>query len=250
VSTTVIVLIVVIVVLALAVGGYFLARQRRSQRLQEHYGDEYERSVEQSGGDRRAAESALTERESRVRDLDVRELRPEERAGFTDRWAGIQRGFVDDPSKSLRDADVLVVEIMKLRGYPVEGDFDRRAEDLSVDHPQVVRHYRDARAVHDASGNVDTEKQRTAVTSYRSLVEALLGKHHDKDHDHDGDHRADDHDHRADGDTDDRVDGRTAVRDDDPADVDRTDHTDHLDHGSRNGVHRADVTTTTEEQSR
>jgi hypothetical protein len=239
VNTTVIVLIVVIVVLVLAVGGYFLTRQRRSQHLQEHFGDEYERSVEQSGGDRRAAEAELSERESRVRDLDIRELRPEERAGFTDRWAGIQRGFVDDPGKSLRDADVLVVEIMKLRGYPVEGDFDRRAEDLSVEHPQVVRHYRDARAVHDAQGNVDTEKQRTAVTSYRSLVEALLG-HHKGEH-HEGEHRAEHDADRtaADHTTDGRVDAD-----------DRAARTDHLDHGSRNGTHRADVTATTEEQNR
>jgi FtsZ-interacting cell division protein ZipA len=228
VSTTVIVLIVVIVVLALAVGGYFLSRQRRSQRLQEHFGDEYERSVEQTG-DRKSAEAELSEREARVRKLDIRDLRPEERAGFTERWATIQRGFVDDPARSLRDADELVVEIMKLRGYPVEGDFDRRAEDLSVEHPQVVRHYRDARAVHDASGNVDTEKQRTAVTSYRSLVEALLGN---DDHDHHGDHHGDHH-------ADDRTDR--------PVDADRTDH---LDRGSRNGAQRADVTATTEEQTR
>jgi hypothetical protein len=237
VSTTVIVLIVVIVVLALAVGGYFLSRQRKSQRLQEHFGDEYERSVEQTG-DRKSAEAELSEREQRVRKLDIRELRPEEREGFTERWATIQRGFVDDPAKSLRDADGLVVEIMKLRGYPVEGDFDRRAEDISVEHPSVVKHYRDARAVHDASGNVDTEQQRSAVTSYRSLVEALLGKQADHDHA--------DHDH-TDGHAHDRVDS-TDDRTDRPADVDS--RTDHLDHGSRNGAHRADVTTTTEEQTR
>ncbi len=228
-STTVIVIIIVVVVLALAAGAYFLSKQRRSQRLQQHFGDEYERSVEQTG-DRKAAEAALTEREQRVRKLDIRELRPEEREGFTERWATIQREFVDDPAKSLRDADVLVVEIMKLRGYPVEGDFDQRAEDLSVEHPSVVRHYREARAVHDASGNVDTEKQRTAVTSYRSLVEALLGKHADH-----GDHaeRAD-HDHTGHDHSHDRVDDRT----------------DHLDEGSRNGVHRAETSTTTEEQTR
>jgi hypothetical protein len=239
VSTTVIVLIIVVVVLVLAVGGYFLARQRRSQHLQEHFGDEYERSVEQSGGDRKAAEAELAERESRVRDLDIRELRPEERAGFTDRWAGIQRGFVDDPAQSLRDADVLVVEVMKLRGYPVEGDFDRRAEDLSVEHPQVVRHYRDARAVHDARGGVDTEKQRTALTSYRSLVEALLGHHED---DHTGDHAEHHGDHHH---ADDRTPAHAATE------SERTDRAaDHLDHGSRNGTHRADATATTEEQSR
>ncbi|HZD14613.1 MAG TPA: hypothetical protein VE196_05700 [Pseudonocardiaceae bacterium] len=40
----------------------------------------------------------------------------------------------------------------------------------------MVRHYRDARAVHDAStdGAVDTEQQRHALTCYRTLVQALL----------------------------------------------------------------------------
>ena len=71
---------------------------------------------------------------------------------------------------------MLVVEIMRARGYPVE-DFDRRADDISVDHPDVVHHYREARRVRDASvgGSVDTDQQRHALTSYRSLVEALLG---------------------------------------------------------------------------
>ncbi|WP_214405142.1 hypothetical protein [Pseudonocardia lacus] len=236
-DTTVIVVIVVLVVAALAAGAFVLARQRRSQRLREHYGEEYERSVEETG-DRKSAEAALTERESRVRELDIRDLRPEERDGFTDRWATIQRGFVDDPAGSLRQADDLVVEIMRVRGYPVEGDFDRRAEDLSVDHPQVVRHYRDARAVRDADGDVDTEKQRTAVTSYRSLVEALLGK--DSAHDpHDsGRHRHDGHDDRHD----DRHDG---VDDSHHATDPRTDG-----HATRNGVAHNDVTTTTEEQKR
>jgi FtsZ-interacting cell division protein ZipA len=231
VDATVIVLIVV-VVLALAVGGFFLARQRRSQRLREHYGEEYERSVEQTG-DRRAAEAALTEREARVRELDIRDLRPEERSRFGDEWAAIQRGFVDDPARSLHQADDLVVQIMRARGYPTEGDFDRRAEDLSVDHPDVVRHYREARAVHDARGEVDTEKQRTAVTSYRSLVEALLGE---RDHHHDG-HRDGHRDHDHDGHRDTHHEEPAAIRQ--PGDRDG-------DHDG--GRHRAEAPTREEQQ--
>jgi hypothetical protein len=107
----------------------------------------------------------------------------------------------------------------------------------------VVRHYREARAVHDAHGNVDTEQQRTAVTSYRSLIDALLGNGDDHaGHDH-ADHA--DHDH-----TDHRVDDRTDDRTDRPVDGDHTDPAQHLDHGSRNGSRHADVTTTTEEQTR
>jgi hypothetical protein len=176
VNSTVIVLIVVVVllVIALAAVGTMLAKRRRSERLQQHYGAEYERAVATSG-DRRAAEAELTEREKRHRSLDIRELEPAEREQFEDSWTDIQRGFVDDPVQAVHRADALVVDIMRARGYPVD-DFDRRAEDISVEHPKVVQHYRDARATRVATdeGAVDTERQRQAVTSYRALIEALL----------------------------------------------------------------------------
>jgi len=175
VSTTVIVLIVVVVLLVIALGVVLLRRQR-SERLQEHFGPEYQRRVAETG-DRRSAEAELTEREKRRKQFDIRELRSEERDRFRQSWNGIQSGFVDDPERSLDSADQLVVEIMRVRGYPVDDDFDRRADDLSVDHPGVVQHYREAREVREASGDgaADTERQRHALTSYRSLVDALLG---------------------------------------------------------------------------
>ena len=174
---TVIILVVVAAVLLVVVAALAvrLSRRSRSERLREQFGPEYERSVSRAG-DREAAEAELTERQERRRELDIRDLRPEERTQFHESWATIQRDFVDDPARALHDADMLVVEIMRLRGYPVD-DFDRRADDISVDHPDVVHHYRQARHVHDASADrsVDTERQRRALTSYRLLIEALLG---------------------------------------------------------------------------
>ncbi|MGH3614049.1 MAG: hypothetical protein ACRDRK_15945 [Pseudonocardia sp.] len=206
-DTTVIVLIAVLIVLVVALVGAVLARRRRSERLQEHFGPEYERSVSATGN-RKAAEAELSERERRHRKLDIRDLRPDERTRFEESWNGVQRGFVDDPSRSLRDADQLVSEIMSTRGYPVD-DFDRRAEDISVEHPEVVHHYREARTVHDSSadGTEDTERQRRAVTSYRHLVEALLGHERHADPNADAAHA----DHRDDSD---RVDhqGRRVVQ--------------------------------------
>jgi hypothetical protein len=186
VDSTVIVLIVVIVVLALAAAGVMLFQRRRTERLQEHYGPEYERTLSQAG-DRRAGEAQLTEREKRHRELDIRDLRAEERDRFASSWAEIQREFVDDPKRAVRDADMLILEIMQSRGYPVgdDGDdFERRAEDISVEHPEVVQRYREAHAVRDAteSGSADTEQQRSAVTSYRSLIDALLGSPSDRHH--------------------------------------------------------------------
>lgn len=174
-DATVIVLIVVAVLLV-AVAVAVMSRRRRTQRLQEHFGPEYERRVSETG-DPKAVEAELTDRQKRRQGFDIRSLRPEERDRFQGSWDQIQRDFVDDPEHSLHAADSLVVEIMRLRGYPVEDDFDRRSDDLSVDHPQVVQHYREARRVRDAGpgDGVDTDRQRHALTSYRSLVQALLG---------------------------------------------------------------------------
>ena len=175
---TVLVLIIVVAVLLIAVLalGVTLSRRKQSDRLREQFGPEYERRVVETG-DRKAAEAELAERRERRAALDIRDLRPDERGRFQETWNTVQRGFVDDPVRALHDADLLVVEIMRVRGYPVD-DFDRRADDISVDHPDVVHHYREAQKVRDASagGSVDTERQRTAVASYRSLVEALLGR--------------------------------------------------------------------------
>lgn len=201
-DSTVIVLIVIIVLLLLGLGaaGVVISRRRRSERLQETYGSEYERSVRESG-DRKSAEAELTSRERRHSELDIRDLRPEEREGYRATWSDIQQGFVDDPVQSVREADRLVTDIMRTRGYPVD-DFDRRAEDLSVAHPAVVQHYRDARTVREAidQGNeVDTDQQRRAVTSYRSLVDALLGSDTATDgHDRRADDRYADDDRHAD----------------------------------------------------
>jgi hypothetical protein len=199
VDGTVIVLIVVIVVLvlALAAAGVMLLQRRRTERLQEHYGPEYERSISQAGN-RRAGEAQLTEREKRHRELDIRDLRPEERDRFASSWAEIQREFVDDPKRAVRDADMLVLEIMQSRGYPVgeDGDdFERRAGDISVEHPEVVQRYREAHAVRDAteSGSADTEQQRSAVASYRSLVDALLNSPSDGQGDRQGERQSDRH---------------------------------------------------------
>ena len=64
---------------------------------------------------------------------------------------------------------------MRERGYPVD-DFDQRVADISVDHPNVVEHYRAAHAIHVAQehGNIGVEAQREAFVHYRALFERLL----------------------------------------------------------------------------
>ncbi|MEO8654705.1 MAG: hypothetical protein ABI409_11335, partial [Ramlibacter sp.] len=94
---------------------------------------------------------------------------------FGQEWKALQGRFVDNPKGVLVDADRLVRELMLKRGYPM-GDFERRAADISVDHPSVVDHYRAAQAIalRDRRGEADTEELRKAVVHYRALFDDLL----------------------------------------------------------------------------
>jgi hypothetical protein len=102
-------------------------------------------------------------------------LTPSALSDFTTRWHQVQTGFVDNPATAVGVADRLVTEVMRERGYPVD-DFDQRAADISVDHPQVVENYRTAHGIHLAQqrGDVSTEQQREAFVHYRALFEKLL----------------------------------------------------------------------------
>ena len=164
---------VAVAAVALA-GALAVGRRKRSARLQQRFGPEYERAVD-AAGDRGAAEKDLAARERQRDKLDIRALSPAARQGFAQRWHSVQTEFVDDPFSALRDADQLVNEVMHERGYPVD-DFDQRAADISVDHPTVVENYRAAHAIHRSqhSGEVGTEAQRQAFMHYRGLFEKLL----------------------------------------------------------------------------
>ena len=168
------VLIVIVAVVAIAVAGFFVARKRRSQRLRERFGPEYDRVLKKEGEVRRA-EGVLEIRSQRRDKLKPGSLTPETRSDFTSRWHSVQTQFVDNPKGSVTGADQLVSELMQARGYPM-ANFEQRADDISVDHPVVVQNYR---AAHDITlrhnrGQASTEDLRKAMVHYRSLFDELL----------------------------------------------------------------------------
>jgi hypothetical protein len=169
-----VVVLVAIAVLAVLVAIWLFMQMRRTQHLQHEFGPEYERTVYESGG-RRAAESELRDREKRVAKLHIRQLSSEERSRFAAQWQQTQARFVDDPEGTIDDADRLVGAVMQARGYPV-GDFEQRAADISVDHPQVVSNYRAAHrvALDHERGASNTEDLRQGIVHYRSLFDELL----------------------------------------------------------------------------
>ena len=205
-TTVIIVIVVVVVLAALAGAAVAISRKRRSDQLRQEFGPEYDRAVESSGS-KAEAEKELAGRRKRHDQLDLRQLDPQTRDRFQSDWKMIQAEFVDDPGGAVDKADSLVTTIMRERGYPVD-DFDQRAADVSVEHPQVVENYREARRIRDAhrNGSAGTEDLRGAVTSYRSLVDALLDERGDGrgGHDDRGDDRGGRGDDRGDGRRDDR----------------------------------------------
>ena len=171
-ATLIIVAVVIIAILIVAVWWYSM--RQRSAKLQAKFGSEYERTVAEKG-DTRKAEDELRDRQKRVSKLEIRPLAADERRRFNDEWQAVQARFVDDPSAAVRDADTLVGRVMEARGYPV-GDFEQRAADVSVDHPAVVEHYREAHAIalRHAQGQASTEDLRQAMVNYRALFDELL----------------------------------------------------------------------------
>ena len=166
-------LIAIVAAVVVLIGVVLFVTQRRT-RLKKQFGPEYERAVRDTG-DLRRAESLLDARARRVRKYDIRALSSEERERFTQSWRQLQTRFIDDPARSVEDADRLLVDLMTARGYPM-ADFDRHVEDLSVHYPNVVSHYRDAHAIaiRHADRKASTEDLRQALVHYRTLFDELV----------------------------------------------------------------------------
>ena len=172
-STTQLLIAIAAIVVVAAVA-WFIYRYQSRQRLVSRFGPEYDKAVDVVGS-RRGAERELKEREERVEALDIRPLNPEDRSRYADEWRRLQARFVDEPAPAIDGADRLIRDVMQRRGYPV-GDFERRAQDLSVNHPVVVQHYRDANslAARRREGHANTEDLRQAMVHYRALFDELL----------------------------------------------------------------------------
>jgi hypothetical protein len=166
--------IVGLIIAALAL--WLVLRNRRRKHLSSRFGPEYDHTVAELGKGR--AERELEARTKRVEKLTIHPLPAAERDRFLDLWRRAQALFVDSPLTAVAEADRLIGEVMRARGYPVS-DFERRAADVSVDHPRVVANYREAHAIalNADKGQAGTEELRQAMVHYRALFEELLEAH-------------------------------------------------------------------------
>lgn len=170
----ILILVLIGLVLLIALAIWLTMRRRRSDSLKARYGDEYDRTLEAAGG-RSAAEANLAAREKRVADLEIRPLAPEERHRFTDEWREVKSTFVDSPVEAVLHADRMLTKMLQTRGFPM-ADFDRRYEDLTVDHGDTARHYRAGHDIVDRQhrGEATTEELRQAMKHYETLFDDMV----------------------------------------------------------------------------
>lgn len=175
-NPTVIIIGALVLLVVVGLIGMAMSRQRRTKRLQDQFGPEYERTLKKMG-DKREAESDLEERLAHVSTLNIRPLTAEETNRYAIQWQDVQREFVDEPLLSLQKGDRLIREVMKARGYPVE-DFEQRVADISVHYPELVSDYRGMHhiAIKDGPESASTEEIRRAMIHGRALFENLISR--------------------------------------------------------------------------
>ena len=174
-STGVIIVIVVAVIVVAALAAAAMMRPgQRSKRLQEQFGPEYERAVADHNGDSRAAEQALQDRVKRVEQLDIQPLDAAQRERYLADWMGLQEQFVDEPAKSLSEADQLLAGVLRDRGYPEDDQYAA----LSVHHSKALTGYRNSRSAANRArqGEGTTEELRRSFVELRGTFEALVGE--------------------------------------------------------------------------
>jgi len=173
-SSIVAILVVAFVMVLIAVAAWIFMQKRRTNALRSKFGPEYDRAVRAEGTSKQA-ERVLAERQKRIQQFEIKPLSETDRRKFGEAWEQQQAYFVDQPREAVRNADKLLTEVMKVRGYPV-ADFEQRAADVSVDHPVVVENYRVAHriALEDSEHPATTEQLREAMIHYRALFADLL----------------------------------------------------------------------------
>jgi hypothetical protein len=159
-----------LIVVALIVRG---ARRSRTESLRDQFGNEYDHAVTEAGS-RKRAEQELINRANEVNKYNIVPLNASDRERFRGDWQRVEKHFIERPTTAVVEADELIADIMRVRGYPM-GDFDRHAADLSVTHPRIVDHYRAGhKVIAGKEANASTEDLRQAMLHYRALFDELI----------------------------------------------------------------------------
>src|SRR5438270_1339836 len=92
--------------------------------------------------------------------LNLRPLAAESRERYVNEWDEIEAKFVDSPEQAVREADALVMSVLRERGHPL----------TERDLPDEVR-----RAQRLMRSRDRTEGMRQALLQYRRVTERMVG---------------------------------------------------------------------------
>jgi hypothetical protein len=173
-NETLMMIAIVVVAVVVVVAVWMLFRRRKTAALRARFGPEYDH-VLHSARTPAEAERELLNRQSRVEKFSIRPLSREDAERFGASWRSVQAQFVDDPRNAVIEADRLIAEVMRTRGYPLD-DPNRVIDDLSVDHAHVINHYRAGRDIvaRHEQGQASTEDLRQAMVHFRALFDELV----------------------------------------------------------------------------
>jgi len=179
-QTTTLLIVAAVALVILLVAVVVIGRQRkgrdrdertrgaRIEGMRDRYGPEFDRQAERLHSSD-AAESALSERSQQ---LSNRDLSPSERQRYREDWERIEARFLDRPALALAEAERLVGDLMRDRGYRTDDPQDA-AMDLSISHRNVAERYRAGSRI-VSSGSTDIGDLRDAMLHFRTVVDDLL----------------------------------------------------------------------------
>lgn len=171
-------IIAITVLVALSFGRRRGEAAAQTSELRETFGEEYDRVVKETG--RKKGEAILEKRRAKLTNVDTSSVAPAQRAAFTERWTQIQQGFIDSPRLAVRDADILLVDVMKDRGLPA-GSINDRTAAIALEAPDLSGSFHAAHELFveietDGDGDRALAEYRDAVITYRSLFELFLDR--------------------------------------------------------------------------
>src|SRR5262245_16096005 len=121
------------------------------------------------------------QRNRHLRRLAIQPLSEPDRERFLAEWKLSQRQVVDDPVRAVYQADRLVTDLLRTRGFPSD-TAKGRVGDISVAYPRVASSSREAFAIlgRYRRGHSSTEDLRRAMVHYREVIDELLGGPHEE----------------------------------------------------------------------
>ncbi|MBW3670241.1 MAG: hypothetical protein KY432_01065 [Acidobacteria bacterium] len=116
------------------------------------------------------------EHDNRAESLQIHPLSSDQRARYASEWEGVEARFVERPTAAVMEADELMLEILRQKGYPIRS-FDVLMDDLSIRNPELVDDFRASHEVIDSDKPLDmtTEELRKAMLHYRNIYDRLVG---------------------------------------------------------------------------